>query len=853
MSLSGSIVAQDTSGRWIDSVYRSLPREQRIAQLFILRAWSYRDSTYNDSLTRIITTFNPGGVCFFKGGPVRQALLTNRLQQASPTPLLIATDAEWGPGMRLDSAFTFPRQMALGAMADDSLIYRMGRWIGRSCRRLGVHINFAPVVDVNNNPANPVIGFRSFGEDPKAVARKGFMYMKGLQDEGILATLKHFPGHGDTETDSHLALPLITHTAERLDSVELYPFRELIRKGAEGIMVAHLYMPGLDTTRNTPTTLSGPVITGLLREKLGFGGYIVTDALDMDGVAGKKDLKEKDRPRDVALKALMAGNDILLLPRDLGVAIREIATAVDSGRISDSLIEAKCRRVLALKYRMGLNRRPVVETRGLTEDLNAPEAAVLQEKMVKGSVTVLGNDLRAIPLTHIDRRKIALLCLGDTVPGRFGEVIGRADPVSIHCLPSRFSHRQSDSIYLEVSKADLVILSLHGIASNPADTFGLTGAMIRLTDTLILTNRTILTVFGTPYALGRIPGAVLAEAVVVAYQDNPTTREVAAEVIIGGVGARGRLPVTTGSFPRGAGVNTDKTRMEYILPEEIGIPREALTAIDTIVQSGLAARAFPGCQVLLAKDGKIFFEKAYGHPAYDDSTPVTTTDIYDLASVTKTDATTLAMMKLYEEGRIRLSDTLGRFLPFLRRTNKSGLIIADIMTHRAGLQEWIPFFKATLSNGKPDPRIYRTQPSDSFPVRVAENLWIRKDYPDTISLAIALSPLRSGHEYKYSDLGFYLLRLVTERLTGRPFDRWLDSIFYRPLGLTTMGFTPRDRFPLTRLMPTENDEEFRGQMLRGDVHDPGAAMLGGISGHAGLFSDACDLAVICQMLLWDGT
>ncbi len=838
--------SQGVENNWVDSVYASLSTEQRIAQLLIIRAYSWKDSVYNDSLLRVVKNNNIGGVCFFKGSPVKQALLTNRLQAGIPTPLLITIDAEWGLGMRLDSGFSFPRQMALGAISDDSLIYEMGRLIGRSCRRMGIHVNFAPVADINNNPANPVINFRSFGENRDRVAQKSILYMKGLQKEGILATAKHFPGHGDTDSDSHLTLPVINHKRQRIDSVELYPFNALIREGVRGVMVAHLYIPCLDSSVNTPATLSKKVINGLLKEQLGFRGYVFTDALDMKGVTGFS------KPGEIEVKALQAGNDILLLPQHVDIAIRGIKTAIDSGWLSEELLETRCKRMLLLKLEMGLNRKPLISLENLVADLNPVKAETLRQKMVNESITLVKNELQLIPLTGLDHRKIAVLSIGDTLPNIFQSTLNRYKSMGMFHVPRKFPKAFADSIFKQVTAFDIVILGIHGINSNASDTFGLTHDMIRLIDTINRVNRTILTLFGTPYSLQKISNFSRSEAIMVAYQDNPTTEFAAAEAIFGGMGIKGKLPVTAAIFNVGTGEETDKTRLESIQPEEIGIPRKSLDVIDSLALNGIYTHAYPGCQILLAKNGKIFYEKAFGQPRYEDTAKVTVNHIYDLASVTKVAATTLAIMKLFDEGWLKPGDSLGKYLPFLRGTNKSTLSIRDVMAHQAGLQDWIPFYKSTIVNGQPDPSLYQPRQSSEFPTRVAQNLYIRTGYSDSIYRRIADSPLRASRDYKYSDLGYYLLRLIVEHISNQSFGRYLDSNFYKPLGLSTMGFNPRERFALSRLIPTEYDYEFRKQLVWGDVHDPGAAMLGGISGHAGLFSDAYDLAVILQMLLQDG-
>jgi len=838
--------ASNPDSTWVDSVFKSLSFEQRIAQLMIIRAWSNHDTIYDDSLTSVITTCNVGGVCFFKGTPHRQAALINRWQQVTRTPLLVSIDAEWGMGMRIDSAFSFPRALTLGASPDDSLNYTMGTLVADACKRLGIQINFAPVVDINNNPKNPVIHFRSFGEDRERVTRKSALYMKGMQDRGIMATAKHFPGHGDTDTDSHLTLPVINHSRNRMDSIELYPFKALISDSVKGIMIAHLYVPCFDSTKDLPTTLSRNVITGLLKQQLGFKGFVITDALDMQGVTNYF------KPGEIEIKALLAGNDILLLPQHVELAIRSIKTAVDSGRIDSTLINEKCRKILRLKKEMGLNHSRSIGCDHLTADLNPPEAFALEQKIFKSSITLIANPLNRIPVTGIGQRTMACLSIGDSNTTVFQQTLSEYARVDHFNCENAPVGTASDSLIKVLSRYDLLIIGCHKIHNYPADSFGLTRSTLLLIDTLTKTNRSVLAFFGSPYALGFIAHPEQAEALVLTYQDSPVAEKCAAELIFGGIPARGTLPVMTSGYRSGTGETTEKTRLETVLPLETGLPDSAFRPIDSLAISGITAGAYPGCQVLFAKDGKIVYRKSFGSPRYNDSTKVVNNDLYDLASITKIAATTLAVMKLYEEGKINPDDSLGNLLPGLKWSNKADLKISEVMTHQAGLQTWIKFYEKTLASGQPDPEIYRQDSSAGFPCRVADHMYIREDYRDTLFHAIIDSPLRNSRDYKYSDLGFYLLLLVVERLSGQSFDQYLETQFYRPMGLQTMGFNPLKRFRRSQIIPTEMDTIFRQQLVWGDVHDPGAAMLGGISGHAGLFSDSHDLAVVMQMLLNGG-
>ncbi len=828
---------------WVDSVFRSLSLNEQIAQLLVVRAYSNRDNLYNDSMADLIRTYNIGGVCFFQGSPVAQATLTNRWQQEARTPLLIAIDAEWGLGMRLDSVHDFPFQITLGASRDDSLTYEMAAAIARDCKRMGIHMNLAPVVDVNNNPQNPVINFRSFGENPITVARKGVSYMKGLQNSGIVAVAKHFPGHGDTDTDSHRDLPVIHHPKERMESVELYPFREVIKNRISGIMIAHLYMPAFDTTPNLASTLSPAVVTNLLKEEMNFQGVVITDALDMKGVTSFFP------PGEIEVKALLAGNDILLLPRNVSLAVNSIRKAVDEGVIPQTVIAERCLKMLRLKFDLGFDFYQPVALENLTAELNPASSMGITSRIYKSAITVARNESNLLPLTLLQRRQIASVSIGETQLTPFQEFLSWYAPITHFQISKQASSEEFDELLQKLAPYNIIIMGLHKNNLYPANQFGNPDQVFNFIGDISRKKRSILSIFGNPYLLQSLKNSSNLEAIVVTYQDQPEAEEVAAEIIFGGVAADGELPVTADGFRSGIGVRLEKSRLEFVVPEELGIPSEDLASIDSLVINGIDSAAYPGCQVLFAKDGKIFYYKAFGNPTYEDTTCVTRTDLYDIASLTKLAATTLAMMKLYEEGKIHPDDPLSIHLPELRGTDKERITIREVMAHQAGLQAWIPFYQLTIGDSLSDRQIYDTIFSPFYPIRVAEDLYMKRDYYDSIFTWIIKSELRHTKEYKYSDLGFYLLQKLVERKTGKSFPEYLENTFYRPLGLTTLGFHPLDKIPITRIMPTENDTLFRKQVIRGDVHDPGAAMLGGVSGHAGLFSDAFDLAVILQMLM----
>ena len=833
---------------WVDSIYLEMSPDERIGQLIWLRAHSDKGPDHVAFVERMIQNYHIGGLTFFQGTPEEQVRLTNQYQAlAKRVPLLISMDAEWGLGMRLkESAISYPRQLMLGAIQDNLLIYEMGAEIARQLHRLGVHVNFAPVADVNNNPNNPVINFRSFGEDRYNVALKSFYYMRGMQDNGVLACAKHFPGHGDSATDSHHDLPVIGHDRARLDSIELFPFEVLIEKGIGSIMVAHLDVPALDSTPNLPTTLSQPVVGQLLKKDLGYEGLIITDGLDMQGV------KKYYASGEVEAKALAAGNDILLIPPDVPAAVARIKEYLESGKLDPEQLESSVKKVLLTKFRLGLTSVQPVSLDNLNADLNHPHGMAIKRKLTQSSLTLLRNQKFWLPLDRIDTLEIASLSIGAGGPTPFQEALSRFADVEHFQAPKEISAAQSRRLLENLSKKELVLVGIHGMSQWASQQFGLSDATIDLIEKLQEKVPVIWVVFGNPYSLSRCTSA---NSLLMAYDDDPVTQELAAQGIFGAFGFRGLLPVTAcPEFQFGDGMFTPSlNRLGFGLPEEAGLHSEGLAAIDSILHHAIEKKAMPGAVVLVAKNGKIVYEKAYGKHTYDGKEPTRIDDIYDLASVTKIATTTLAVMRLQDQGKLNIYDTLGLYLPELAGTNKGALTIESVMTHRAGLKPWIPFYLESITEkGKPRPEWYQEKPDTAFYIPVARNLFMRYNYVDTIWRRIIQSPLSEDKSYRYSDLGFYLMARVAERITGYPLDAFVEREFYRPMGLRTACFNPWNRFEESSIPPTEEDQYFRQRRIQAYVHDMGAAMLGGIGGHAGLFSNAEDLAAVLQLILQKG-
>ncbi len=867
----------DSANAWVDSVYTSLSGDERIAQLFMVRAYSNKDQEHVESILKLIEKYNIGGLCFFQGGPVRQVNLTNLYQANAKTPLMISQDFEWGLGMRLDSTLSYPRQMMLGAIRDDRIIYQMGLDIAAQMKRIGVHMNLAPVLDVNNNPLNPVINSRSFGENVQNVSMKGMAYFKGLQDGGVLCTAKHFPGHGDTESDSHFTLPVIPHDRKRLWSTELYPFQEAIKQGLTGVMTAHLHLPALDSTANLASSLSKTIVTDILKGEMGFKGLIATDALDMAGA------DQFHEPGDLEALAFEAGNDILLIPSDIGKSISAIKKKIRKGELSWERVEESCKKILAAKYWAGLARFHPLETGNLYEDLHRNEYRLTQARLVQVSITMVGNKGDILPLRRLDTLKLATVAIGSEVKNDFQEYIDLY-------LPASHFHIQKDApadAYIKLLNGldsfNLVIAGLHNTDMWASTHYGISENSVLFLNMLSKLKPTIACIFANPYSLGRTSFGDRLAGLLMCYEDTELAQQICPQLIFGGIPASGKLPVSAGKdYLSGTGFTTTGIqRLRYGLPEEAGIDSRQLYKADSIALDAIQQKVMPGCQILAARNGLVFYHEAFGHHTYARKVPVKKTDLYDIASITKIASTLPVLMHLTEEGRFDVNDSLKDYLPYLDTCEKGDLVIKEILTHQAGLTPYIPFYQSTIEPLDPDEplfsrrlsskypfklsnhiylnknlayvdSVYAREYTDEFPVQVAESLYLNKTYLDSLWFWIVNSEMTEKKEYLYSDLGYYFLHRIIEDITGIPIDEFVSDLLFKPLGAYYTGYLPLQRFPKASIVPTENDLVFRRQLLQGHVHDPGAAMLGGVACHSGVFSNVNDLAKIMQMYLNGG-
>lgn len=838
------------SAAWADSIFNTLSYEEKIGQLFMVDAYSNRDSAHVRFIDSLVTQYHIGGIIFFQGGPVRQALLTNRYQSKAKVPLLIGIDGEWGLSMRLDSTIRFPRQMTLGATGSDSLIYEMGVEIGRQCKRMGLHTNFAPVADVNNNPLNPVINSRSFGEDKVKVTAAAMSYMKGLHEQHILSCGKHFPGHGNTDSDSHFTLPQLNQPATELDSVELYPFRALMQQGLSSVMVAHLFIPAWDTS-GVPSTLSQPIVTELLRKRMGFEGLVFTDALNMKGVANAFPSGELE------LRALQAGNDVLLYSLNVPVAFNRIHAAIQNCEIDQEQIDAKVKRILMAKYWAGLNTSAFVDTTNLIKDLNSPQGQHLSDVLFRRAVTVLKNENNALPIIRKPAQKIASLVVNDSINNPFQQMMLNYDRVKLFRCDREPSTKIADSLLQELSGYDQVIFSIHNTSTKANSGYGISDRIAELMSALHKKTKVIAVVFGNSYCLSRLPVLDSLPASVISYEDTYAPQYYTAQVLFGAYSAMGQLPVKpSDAFAAGAGLcyNPGNIRLGYVSTLDAVDSVQAFDKIDQLALKAIADKATPGCQILIASKGQIIYNKSFGNHTYEKNAPaVDSGDLYDIASITKIAATALAVMKLEEEGKIDVTRKASRYFHELKKTNKKDLIIADILTHQAGLKSWIPFWKNTLENNKLSFNIFHYEKDVNYNVPVCDSLFMLGSYKSKVWQEIFDSPLSDKGKYVYSDLGMLIMQRVVEEVTEMPFDAYLEKEFYEPLGLNRLLFNPVVSKSPYRTVPTEADTAFRRHLINGYVHDPAAAMLGGVAGNAGLFSNAQSLAVIMQMLLNGGT
>ena len=829
--------------KWVDSVYNQLTFKEKVGQLFMVAAYSNKDITHTNAIEKLIREHSIGGLIFFQGGPKRQARLTNQYQSISKVPLFIGIDAEWGLSMRLDSTFRYPFNMTMGAIKDLKLVEKVGESMAKESKRMGIHFNFSPVLDINTNPKNPIIGYRSFGESKVNVTEHAIALMNGVQRQGVFSTGKHFPGHGDTSTDSHHTLPVVNATLEHIEKVELYPYKRMFDEGLVSVMVAHLNVPSLEPREGYPTSISQPVVTNLLKNEMGFDGLIFTDALNMKGASNFK------KPGDIDLEAFLAGNDILLFAENVPLAVEKISAAYQQGQFSESRLEESVKKILQYKFKAGLNKLEPVEGINIFNDLNPKSNIDLQYQLYENAVTVVKNQDDILPIKNLNQ-KIAYVKIGEDSHSAFVSTLKKYTDVT------EVSDSNIDSLMTKLTDFETVIIGYHKSDKSWWKSPELSENELKLIDTIAVKKKLIIDCFAKPYSLSKITNFNDIEAFVVSYQNGDIAQEVSAQIVFGAVDAKGKLPVSINEeFKVGDGIVTQKiNRLGFTTPENVGMSSEKLNQIEKIAQKAIDGKMAPGIQVLVARKGKVIYQKSFGTHTYDNTTKVKNTDLYDVASLTKIVATLPIVMQVYDKKKVNLETKLGEMLPIFIGSNKEQITFKELLSHYGRMQAWTPFYKSTIDSAKiPMDKYYRKIATLGFSKRVSDSLFLRDDYHDSIMQKIIASPLIDKKEYRYSDFTFIILKQYLEKTTGKSLEDLTYNNFYKLVGMNNTLFNPLLKFDKKNIVPTEIDNYFRHDTIHGYVHDMEAAMENGVGGHAGIFSNALDIAKMMQMYLQKGT
>ena len=828
----------------VDSLLNTMSVKAKVGQLFMVAAYSNKDEGHQSYLEALVRDYGVGGVIVMQGGPGRQRQLINRLQQASTLPLLVGQDAEWGQAMRLDSTYKFPTSLTIGAVQDLALVGKLGEALAYESHKTGVHMSFSPVLDVNTNPNNPIIGARSFGSNADEVSKRGTALIQGMEGAGVLACGKHFPGHGDTQSDSHKTLPIVDRTVDELKAVEWIPFKEALQNGVASMMIAHLNIPSLEPT-GKPTSLSSKVIDDVLRKEWGYNGLILTDALNMKGVSEFAPVCELE------IEAFKAGNDILLFAMDVPKASAKLVTAFENGELSKAELDKRVARILMAKQNSNAWRHWNLAKEGKlkeTLEIEYPDKTTAHEelsfRLIEGAATLLEAGTPAFPIKRVD--------------GRFAHIAVGTDP-EIEVLNEYLDRYAQFDHFVNVCPKGLlrheaIVVSFHQDPKNPWKRYKLSASEKALIAGLQAAGKPVYVLhFANPYGLLTYPDLGENARVLVMYENNSIAQKLAPQFLFGARGTKGKLPVDLNKWGFQGSGEESKTikRLSYGLPSEVGVEASKLLDIDSIMHFAIAEEATPGGPVLIARRGTVIYSKEFGHHTYDQSRPVEWQHLYDLASITKITATLPGIMKWYEKQPLLLESTVGQQLPELAFSNKGALVLADVLAHQSGLAAWIPYYLRTIATDSAKAFWY-TAPNAQT-IAVTEDLHLRGTVKDTMFAMLEKSDLKSN-DYRYSDLGYYLFQRMLERHNNENLDSWAQSTFYTPLGASRLTYNPLNKgFSLDEIVPTEEDHYWRNTRVHGRVHDMGAAMMGGVAGHAGLFANANSLAKMMQMYLWEGT
>ncbi|MDZ7715608.1 MAG: glycoside hydrolase family 3 N-terminal domain-containing protein [Balneolaceae bacterium] len=809
----------------IDRMIVGMTLREKIGQLFFVDAYGYYKSNDDEAYQELITQIKEnhvGGLIFFNGNIYGQSVLINKLQRISKIPLWITQDMEYGAAMRISGTTRFTPAMGVAATQNPDYAYWMGKITAQEAKAVGVHQIFAPVLDINNNPNNPVINVRAFSGNPQMVATYGNRFIEGVESEGLVATAKHFPGHGDTGTDSHISLPVIDYNYSRLDSVELVPFKSAIQNGLQSIMSAHISFPQLSDTPDVPGTLDKGILNRILIDSLRFDGMVVTDGLEMSGISSHFS------PGRAVVKALKAGADLMLLSPDEATAINEVVHAVRTGEISESRIEKSVRKLLQWKKQHGLFEGTEIDIDALSAKINTRKNRVIADEIARGSTTLLRNKNNILPIRPSKFPEVLLISVADDESGNTGSYLARRirdyhPNVNFHVFDNRSSEEEKQAMLKDAQDASLIIIGsfIYVRSGQPVQ---LDNDQLNFLKKLPSDKPKALLAFGNPYVVHDLPKT---DVQLLAWSANSDQIRNTAPALFGGASIHGRLPIEIpGMYPIGHGIDLPQTTIRFDEPETVGFNVDSLRRVDKIMREAVFDSTFPGGVVSVLKDGVIAYQKAFGYQTYDKTEKVETGDIYDLASLTKVIATTTATMKLVDKGKINLDDKVSQYIPEYKQGEKKHITIKNLLLHESGLP---PF------------RVYVDSLKDEI----------------SIIEAIKNEPLtyKTGSKYVYSDLGFILLGEIIEKVTGTTLDKYLRKEFYYPLGLSSTFFNPArfGSWMKNRIPPTEIDTVYRNKLINDEVNDERAYYLNGVAGHAGLFSNAFDLSVYAQMLLSKGT
>lgn len=835
--------------QWVDNIYEKLTLDEKIGQLFVPLVFSNKDSIHFYKTMELVERYGVGGLIFSKGSTKSHIEWTNNFQAKSKVPLLVSMDAEWGLAMRLSDVLAYPWNMTLGAIQDQNLIFQIGKRIGENSKRMGLSMNYAPVLDINTNPNNPIIGNRSFGESEKIVSKMAISFMKGIHSSGILTSGKHFPGHGETDKDSHKTLPTINLSKKRIKQTELVPYKKLINEGITSIMVAHLNIPSIEK-RNIPSSLSKKVVNDLLKKELKFKGLIFTDALNMNGV------KLGNKIGNIDLAAFKAGNDVILVSDNVPDGIKSIKNAYLSGKIRDSRLEYSVKKILKAKYKSNLNNyKPIIP---LERPLSNSKDSSLVSLAFQKSLTVLKNKNNILPLKV--NKAYGYISIGDGSGDVYRNKLAKySNIIDLNKLDFNGIIKS-----FQENKLEAVIVGWHPKGEkSPYTSPKLNKNEVKLLKQISSKVPVVIDIFTNPYSLNHIKHVLnKLNGIVISYQNNSISQKASADGIFGINKIEGRLPVSFEKIYKvGDGIQIESKKiLGFSNPQLEGFNLDKLNKIDELARVAIDSLMTPGMQILIARRGKIVYQKNFGHHTYEKLIEVSDSSIYDLASLTKILATLPIIMKNVSDNKISLETKISKILPGWKNSNKADLSIKMILSHYARLKPWIPFYRETLNKkGFPRRALYKKRQSKSNGLKVSENLYLKSRYKEKIMDEIKNSDLidinlREQYEWRnnYSDLGYYLLKEYLENDFKDNLDNIANTYIYDPLKLKQTSFNPKSKFSNQQIVPSEIDNYFRYSTLRGFVHDMGAAMLGGVGGHAGLFSNAYDVGVIMQMYLQKG-